>query len=126
MQKFADLYQLVGQLVTRTDLDSEVNRSKKITGRHDNELSDLREEMARNSDYFTFYINNSNTDDLSSQIKSLKEDLEYKLLVQAEKIHSSNQQSEAMKNDLAELGATVDEVKMKEEKVEIKMGKVYE
>lgn len=126
MQKFADLYQLVGQLVTRTDLDSEVNRSKKITSRHDNELSDLREEMARNSDYFTFYINNSNTDDLSSQIKSLKEDLEYKLLVQAEKIHSSKQQSEAMKNDLAELGATVDEVKVKEEKVEIKMGKVYE
>lgn len=72
MQKFADLYQLVGQLVTRTDLDSEVERSKKISLRHDNELSDLREEMARNSDYFTFYINNSNTEDLSTQIKQLK------------------------------------------------------
>lgn len=61
MLKFTDIYQLLGQLVTRSDLESEVDRIKRTMGRHDGELSDLREEMARNSDYFTFYINNSNT-----------------------------------------------------------------
>lgn len=28
--------------------------------RHDGELTDIREELAKNSDYFTFYVNNSN------------------------------------------------------------------
>lgn len=46
---------------------------KKIFNRHDTELGDVREELAKNSDYFTFYVNNSNTDDLSAQIKEMKE-----------------------------------------------------
>jgi hypothetical protein len=33
---------------------------RKTLSRHDSELSDLREEMGKNSDYFTFYMNNSN------------------------------------------------------------------
>lgn len=86
MLKFTDIYQLLGQLVTRTDLESEVDRIKKTFNRHDGELMELREEMGKNSDYFTFYINNSNTEDLSSQIKQLKEEVEAKVIAQSEKI----------------------------------------
>ena len=72
MDKFTDIYQLVAQVTTKTDFESEVSRMKKIFNRHDSELSDVREELAKNSDYFTFYVNNSNTDDLSAQIKDMK------------------------------------------------------
>lgn len=71
MNKFTDIYQLIGQLVTRADMESEVERVKKTCVRQDSELSDLREEMGRNAEYFTFYVNNANTDDLSAQIKLL-------------------------------------------------------
>jgi hypothetical protein len=43
MLKFTDIYQLLGQLVTRTDLESEVDRIKKTFNRHDGELMELRE-----------------------------------------------------------------------------------
>ena len=72
MDKFTDIYQLVAQVTTKTDFESEVSRMKKIFNRHDSELNDVREELAKNSDYFTFYVNNSNTDDLSAQIKDMK------------------------------------------------------
>ncbi len=70
--KFTDVYQLISQVATRNDVEAEVARIKKAISRHDGELSDLRQENAKNSDYFTFYINNSNTDDLSAQIKNIK------------------------------------------------------
>lgn len=73
--KFTEVYQLISQVATRADLESEVIRIKKTMARQDGELSDLRQENAKNNDYFTFYINNSNTDDLCAQIKSIKEDL---------------------------------------------------
>ncbi len=41
--------------------------------RHDGEITDMREEMAKNSDYFTFYMNNSNQEDLSSKIKEIND-----------------------------------------------------
>ena len=46
--------------------------------------------MARNSDYFTFYINNSNNDDLSTKIGQL----EHKL---TEKEQSDSQKEEKNK-----------------------------
>lgn len=41
--KFTDVYQLISQVATRADLESEVARIKKTMTRHDGELSDLRE-----------------------------------------------------------------------------------
>jgi len=35
----------------------------------------VREELAKNNDYFTFYVNNSNTEDLSGQINEMKRHL---------------------------------------------------
>lgn len=42
MSKFTDIYQLIAQLTTRTDLESETDRIRKTLNRHDGELTDLR------------------------------------------------------------------------------------
>ena len=75
MDKFTDIYQMLGGLVTRNDFEGGIDKVKKTIKRHDQELMDVREEQARNSDYFTFYANNSNQQDLSGKLKDLTVDI---------------------------------------------------
>lgn len=75
MGKFTDIYQTISQLCSKSDLESSIEKVKKTVSRHEGELSDIREEMAKNSDYFTFYMNNSNEEDLSSRIKEISDKL---------------------------------------------------
>ena len=46
--------------------------NKKIN-RHNDEISDVREEQAQNSQFFTFYMNNADNDDLKAEIVQLGE-----------------------------------------------------
>lgn len=42
MNKFSELYQLIGSLVTKIDLESSFNKNKKVLNRHDSELIEIR------------------------------------------------------------------------------------
>lgn len=50
--------------------------------------------MARNNDYFTFYVNNSNSEDLSSQIQALKIELQQRDTISSERVKNQADKNE--------------------------------
>lgn len=55
--------------------------------------------MARNNDYFTFYVNNSSSEDLSAQIKALQIELQQRDALSTERLKNQvDKNEEILKN----------------------------
>lgn len=67
-EKFTDIYKLLSVTLTKNEFESTTERTHKRISRHDDELMDVRKELSQNSEFFTFYINNSNQEDLKKEI----------------------------------------------------------
>lgn len=126
LQKFTDIYQLVSNLVTRTDLETEAEKNRKAHARHDHELSDIREELARNTDYFTFYMNNSNEDDLNARLTAIAEELQRKEHGYLERFRKQVERNEILQAEIQRAAEGVGRGEVRCGKLEGEVGRLKE
>lgn len=59
---------MIGKTVTKGDFQLNLDRLSSQIERHDDEFMEIRNELATNNSYFTFYANNYDHVDLKKQI----------------------------------------------------------
>lgn len=99
---------------------------KKILSRHNEELSDVREEMAKNSDYFTFYVNNSDRDDLSAKIKVLQQEASKLVEVENERAKEAAKVRAEIKKEIEGIDGELRECREVQGKIEKGMDRLRE
>lgn len=74
--------------------------------------------MAKNSDYFTFYMNNSDNEDLSSKLKEVNEKIENKQKGYNDRFKKQIEKNEILQVDLAKINEVVEQLTLKNAKLE--------
>ena len=73
--------------------------------------------MAKNSDYFTFYVNNSNTEDLSQQLKNVKQQGEEQASILTEQSKAVTARLEAVQKEFTTFEGVLSNMTAKNEQM---------
>ena len=52
---------MLSDTVNKSEYNSNLDQVRKKIARHDDELDDIRQELANNNQFFTFYMNNADS-----------------------------------------------------------------